>query len=130
MDQQAKTDVGNERARLLPCPFCGGEAGWCTVTYGDETVAYQQWRQNKFHFVNCIMCGANTKGIRGAVSQIEAAEQWNGRKPNDTLVKAAEKVLAGLNARIETAAKTDAPHPVFDGIGDLHAALSRAKEQV
>jgi hypothetical protein len=46
---------------------------------------------------------------------------------HDALLAAAERVLAGLHARIEKAAANDEPHPVFDGIGDLYAAVSRAK---
>lgn len=43
------------------------------------------------------------------------------------LITAAERVLAGLNARIERNAKSRLPAPVFEGIAELHAAVQVAK---
>lgn len=40
------------------------------------------------------------------------------------LLAAAQKVLAGLNARIDAAPSS--AKPVFDGIADLHGAINRA----
>lgn len=51
----------------------------------------------------------------------------NALHQHEALAAAAQRVLDGLNRRIEEAAKRDAPHPVFEGIGDLHDALSRSK---
>jgi hypothetical protein len=43
------------------------------------------------------------------------------------LLAAAEKVLAGLNARIDFAAKVKSPVPIFDGIADLSDAINKAR---
>jgi hypothetical protein len=40
---------------------------------------------------------------------------------------AAERVLAGLNARIDRSARSKLPVPIFEGIADLHAAINAAK---
>ena len=42
------------------------------------------------------------------------------------LLKAARKVLKGLETRIAAASATGAPVPIFDGIADLHAAIGKA----
>lgn len=41
----------------------------------------------------------------------------------DALAKAAQRVLDGLNARIDEAVMLGGPLPVFEGIADLHDAL-------
>jgi hypothetical protein len=38
---------------------------------------------------------------------------------------AAQKVYDGLNARLDYAAANDLPHPLFDGIADLHDELGK-----
>jgi len=43
----------------------------------------------------------------------------------ESLLEAAEKVLAGLDARIDAAPST--AKPVFDGIADLSDAINRAR---
>lgn len=43
------------------------------------------------------------------------------------LLAAARKVLAGLNLRLDHAAQTGAPSPIFFGIGDLHDAIAKAE---
>jgi hypothetical protein len=45
------------------------------------------------------------------------------------LLNAAEKVLAGLNARIDASAGPCGKTPVFDGIADLHDAIAKARGQ-
>jgi hypothetical protein len=42
------------------------------------------------------------------------------------LLEAARKVLPHLNARIDAASAAGQPVPLFDGIADLHAAISKA----
>jgi len=42
------------------------------------------------------------------------------------LLKAAQIVLAGLNARIDQASNARMPVPVFNGIADLHNAIVKA----
>ena len=67
------------REGLLPCPFCGGEASLGVVKYSDKSDVAQLNGQSAFHFVNCIVCGATSRGILGAKDQREAAERWNRR---------------------------------------------------
>lgn len=64
---------------LKPCPFCGGEAAPATVRYSDETVREQHWGQDTFHYVSCIRCGSNNKGLVGSLTTSKAAETWNRR---------------------------------------------------
>lgn len=45
----------------------------------------------------------------------------------DALAKAAQRVLDGLNARIDAALMLGGPVPVFGGIADLHDALQGAQ---
>lgn len=66
-------------SNLLPCPFCGQEAGFNTVRYFDKAIAVQGWKQNTFHGVNCITCGVNNIGIRGYDTKEDAADAWNTR---------------------------------------------------
>lgn len=82
-------------ANLLPCPFCGGEAAFGTVRYGDATVKEQRWEQDTFHLVNCVLCGADNQGVIGHRTQDAAAERWNRRAANrdalfDEMVEALE----------------------------------------
>ena len=69
----------SEEVKLLPCPFCGGEAALNTVRYGEKTVAEQEWDQDEFHGVNCVTCGVNNIGLRGHDSPEMATEAWNTR---------------------------------------------------
>lgn len=66
--------------KLLPCPFCGGEANIGKRTYTDKTVAEQEWPQATFYFVACAVCTAQTDTLRGCLSEDVAAERWNRRK--------------------------------------------------
>jgi hypothetical protein len=43
------------------------------------------------------------------------------------LITAAERVLAGLDARIDRSARSRVPAPVFEGIADLRSAVAAAK---
>ena len=58
---------------LLPCPFCGGEAG----------VGTQYDPDGPFAFVNCTDCMASTNTLLGqqyAFTEAEAIAAWNNRK--------------------------------------------------
>lgn len=50
------------------------------------------------------------------------------RAQQKELLRAANKVLAGLNARIDEASASGSPVPVFDGIAQLHAAIAKANQ--
>ena len=90
LTDEARALVGNpsgtpaparEPAELLPCPFCGGEAGHGTMRYSKAHVNEQGWFQDEFYFVNCIVCGSNNKGIVGFDSPERAIAAWNRRTP-------------------------------------------------
>ena len=65
---------------LLPCPFCGGEAGIGTTRISDPMTAKLNGRTNGF-FVNCKICGANNNSLRlGYATKEIARHYWNTRK--------------------------------------------------
>lgn len=66
---------------LLPCPFCGGEASFGRIEYGEDSEQARLNGQSEFYFVNCMFCGADNCGIVGKKSPQLAAAHWNGRKP-------------------------------------------------
>jgi hypothetical protein len=63
---------------LLPCPFCGGEARPNTMRTSDKEMIRLNGRDT-FHGVNCVMCGADTRGLLGSATPEQAAERWNRR---------------------------------------------------
>lgn len=63
---------------LLPCPFCGGEARPNTMRTSDQDTIRLNGRDT-FHGVNCIKCGADTRGLLGAATPEQAAVKWNIR---------------------------------------------------
>jgi len=65
--------------KLLPCPFCGGEAAFGTVSYSSSTVREQNWGQYTFHKINCILCGSTNLGLVGFRTAEDAAAHWNKR---------------------------------------------------
>jgi Lar family restriction alleviation protein len=83
---------------LKPCPFCGGEAAHatCTITRARDS----QGNNGTFtgYYINCILCGADNRGIaEGYRTPEQAAEKWNrrtdqsqpeGRPENDAAMKA------------------------------------------
>lgn len=58
------------------------------------------------------------------VNYADADMAWLLRRM-DELLTAGQKVLDGLNARIDMASAEGVPVPVFDGIADLHTAIHR-----
>src|SRR6185437_5382162 len=66
-------------AVLALCPFCGGEGAPATIRYGQSTVAYQQWSHDTFHYISCISCAANNRGLVGHLSPEDAIAAWNRR---------------------------------------------------
>lgn len=64
--------------KLLPCPFCGGEAikvAFTWVNIADEST------------IDCTICGARTKVLKTE----EAIKSWNTRKPMERIVEQLEK---------------------------------------
>lgn len=67
---------------MLNCPFCGGEAAHGTMTTSNRyTIRLNGTRT--FHFINCITCGANNKGLLGYKTIEQAEEHWNKRLQSD-----------------------------------------------
>ena len=65
--------------KLLPCPFCGGEAKIC-----DEDFL-------KGRFVFCTECGIQTKlYVRGNTIE-QSVSAWNTRKPMERIVERLEE---------------------------------------
>jgi hypothetical protein len=62
-----------------PCPFCGGEGHIATVTYHGSTIREQQLSQDKFYYVSCVLCGANTRGTIGQANEDKAWAKWDKR---------------------------------------------------
>ncbi len=71
--------------KLLPCPFCGGEA------FVD---IHKFWDENAKDFtvqtygVACHQCGA--KSWQHSRTEEDAIKQWNTRKPMERIVKQLE----------------------------------------
>ena len=57
--------------KLLPCPFCGGEAKVC-----------------KYYFIQCTKCGTSTLTH---TNREEAIESWNTRKPMQEIMERLEE---------------------------------------
>lgn len=67
-------------------------------------------------------------GVHSRIEEAKANNQLLFAAPD--LLKAAQKVLDGLNARIDFAKDAEQPLPVFDGIADLHSAINKATRKV
>lgn len=65
--------------RLLPCPFCGGEAN-CSDYYGEDCIFE--------YLVICLDCGVSTQTF---LTEEEAIEAWNTRKPMERIVERLEE---------------------------------------
>lgn len=68
--------------RLLPCPFCGGEAS------ADGSVRYHEnheawWDDGErildAYFCNCVKCGISNLGLLGHRTRADAIAKWNKR---------------------------------------------------
>jgi Lar family restriction alleviation protein len=65
---------------ILPCPFCGGEARINQTTYSNKENSIVKLNgTNVFYGVNCISCGADTRGLVGSKTEQEAIDRWNKR---------------------------------------------------
>ena len=69
--------------KLLPCPFCGGEAKFIT---GSPFI----WE----HAVACGECGTATRmigGVTPSMARNRVAQVWNTRKPMQEIVERLEE---------------------------------------
>ena len=73
--------------KLLPCPFCGGEAYTYTatsVTNGEKTKVWQ---------VHCKDCRLNYPLNIKCLTEEEAIKKWNTRKPMERIIERLEKII-------------------------------------
>jgi Lar family restriction alleviation protein len=68
---------------LLPCPFCGSDAGISRVKTADQ-----------YHFAECLTCYAR---IMAKPSRDEAAKAWNTRTENIKWQSISEFVAKNIN---------------------------------
>lgn len=88
---------------ILHCPFCGGRSAAGSVRYDAWTVREQGWPQDTFHYISCVACGANNKGIVGHTTLKTAAEQWNCRWAIRAAATAAPRPVSRVGAAPEVA---------------------------
>jgi len=81
-----------EKRDIKPCPFCGGEASVGKITYGASCVEENKWKQATFYFVNCTVCGSDSKGLIGSHSETEAINKWNTRTDIPFLLSLVERM--------------------------------------
>lgn len=73
-----------DNGELKACPFDKGEANFATVSYSEKTVKEQGWKQDVFHYVSCVTCGACNRGLVGHRTKEDAAKAWNTRPAQDS----------------------------------------------
>lgn len=76
--------------RLLPCPFCGGEA----------KVAHEYTEEWKLEYVMCFRCGCSTPS---AISEDTVIQMWNTRKPMERIVERLEEEVEYQNEKANEA---------------------------
>ena len=84
--------------KLLPCPFCGGEAEVCG-----------------YYFIQCTKCGSSTLTHTNIEKAIQA---WNNRKPIDDIVERLETLAEKAMKNSEKAAELGhfyEKHMIFNG---------------
>jgi Lar family restriction alleviation protein len=94
--------------KLLPCPFCGGEASADGHIRYSEPLIDTWWPGDipitEAFYVNCIKCGAVSRSgiVNGYQTRAEAIKRWNTRSPDPSVAvlrEALEKIaepLAGV----------------------------------
>lgn len=88
------------KSKLKPCPFCGGEASVNITKYHAESDVAKLNGQASFYGVNCVSCGADTRGLVGSKTEEEAIRAWNRRAPE---LAAENDKLKAENARLRGA---------------------------
>lgn len=73
--------------KLLPCPFCGGEAKY--IEDKDFFVS---------RFVTCTKCGIETR--RNYLRKDLAINAWNTRKPMERIIERLEERRAVFDCRV------------------------------
>lgn len=85
-DQREALIEAMQKPTLLPCPFCGGEASDAGHSKYNRPLPDTTWEDGspvtEAFFVNCMTCGAVTRGdaiVRGYQTKAEAITAWNRR---------------------------------------------------
>ena len=83
--------------KLLPCPFCGGEARLMNIDdYGHEVcINYEDELDVDCSFVHCYNCDMDF--MPHTETAREVLEAWNTRKPMERILKQLE--TSAINAR-------------------------------
>lgn len=89
---------------------------------------YECWLVDGHALARCdATTGHSYSAVAFCDTEARAKYLFNMIKASHALAFAAEKVLAGLNARIDAAGKSAAV-PVFYGIAELHSAIEQSKQ--
>ena len=101
--------------KILPCPFCGGEAVKMAFSWGNICDEYT---------VKCTECGVGTKVLKSD----EAVRAWNTRKPMDDIVERLEEELKLADEEKERCSREN--HLMFDSAKSYATGISNAIEIV
>lgn len=127
MDKQDQVNEekasGVQSSELRPTPELDASSGleasaFIEAALSPSGVLWREWFGRAGDAVTINLVNATAKLVIG--------ERDIATKKYEALVTAAQKVLAGLNGRIEEADKNNKAVPLFDGIGDLYNALALA----
>ena len=86
--------------KLLPCPFCGGEAELYSyeaerVIYDSDTLGYVDTEYFTKYGVSCTGCNCLMAEYK---SEEQAIAAWNTRKPMERIVKRLEEQRKAVTA--------------------------------
>lgn len=104
--------------KLLPCPFCGGEAEL------DNSVANAV-------SVECTVCHASSPiFLRMSDREQKAIESWNTRKPMERILTRLEEEERTLQDKYERNLKKEYDDPFVSGrLCELECAIEIVKEE-
>lgn len=78
--------------KLLPCPFCGGEARLMSVVDdGEGCINYEDELDMNHSFVHCYNCDMDF--IPHTETAREVLEEWNTRKPMERIASRIQQVV-------------------------------------
>lgn len=73
--------------KLLPCPFCGGEAEY-SEHHEDNGGVEIYYREYHYYMVSCSKCGLT---MASQVDKEGVVRKWNTRKPMQEIVERLEE---------------------------------------